>query len=208
MKNFSDYKNIIWDFDGVIIDSSEIRIYAFQKMLKNYPMEMVDELIDFHKKNDGLSRYVKIDHFFSNILHQKINNKKRDSLLKEFGKICLKKLNNKGLLINETLKFIANNHSEKNFHIASGSDNFELNTLCLYLDLVAFFNSINGSPEAKKDIVARIIFENSYSTKETCLIGDSVNDYDAAIFNKIQFFAFNNIKLKKENKGIYLDQLS
>jgi len=42
MKNFSDYKNIIWDFDGVIIDSSEIRIYAFQKMLKNYPMEMSD----------------------------------------------------------------------------------------------------------------------------------------------------------------------
>ena len=73
---------------------------------------------------------------------------------------------------------------------------------------INFFNSINGSPEAKKDIVKRIIIENQYINKETCLIGDSINDYDAAIFNQIQFFGFNNKKLKKEKKGIYLDNIS
>ena len=208
MKYLSDFKNIIWDFDGVIIDSSEIRVFAFRQMLNDYPPNMVDKLIDFHKKNDGLSRYVKIDYFFSNIINQSIDNQKRTSLLKEFGMICSKKLNNKKLLIDDTLKFIVNNHSQKNFHVASGSDNYELNTLCLSLDLATFFNSINGSPEPKKDIVGRIILENSYTPLETCLIGDSVNDYDAAIYNKIQFFGYNNIKLKKENKGVYLDQLS
>ena len=204
----SNYKNIIWDFDGVIIDSSEIRIFAFREILKDYPIDKVDKLIDFHKINDGLSRYVKIDYFFSDIINQRINKNKRTSLLKEFGKICSKKLDNKKLLIQETLKFINNNYSQKNFHIASGSDNEELNRLCLSLGLNAFFNSINGSPEAKKNIVERIILENNYVPKETCLIGDSVNDYDAAVFNKIQFFAYNNIKLKKEKKGIYLEQLA
>jgi phosphoglycolate phosphatase-like HAD superfamily hydrolase len=207
MKQFSDYKNIIWDFDGVIIDSSEIRVFAFREMLKNYPLDKVDKLIDFHKTNDGLSRYVKIDYFFSNIINQSIDNQKRTSLLKEFGMICSKKLDNKKLLIEDTLKFIVNNHSQKNFHIASGSDNDELKTLCLSLDLATFFNSINGSPEVKKNIVRRVILENNYIPEETCLIGDSINDYDAAVINKIQFFAFNNIKLKREKKGIYLDQL-
>tara|TARA_B100001063_G_C16778346_1_gene567990 strand:+ start:3575 stop:4201 length:627 start_codon:yes stop_codon:yes gene_type:complete len=207
MRNFSDYKNIIWDFDGVIIDSSEIRIYAFRKILRNYSLDMVDKLIEFHKINDGLSRYVKIDHFFSNIIKTSITDKERTRLLKEFGLICIKKLDNKELLIDETLKFLADNHSKKNFHIASGSDNYELNNLCLSLDLSIFFNSISGSPEAKKDIVRRIILENNYSNEETCLIGDSINDYDAAFFNKIQFFAYNNEKLKKEKKGIYLEQL-
>ena len=202
MKKFSDYKNIIWDFDGVIIDSSEIRVFAFREMLKDYPLNMVNKLIDFHKKNDGLSRYIKIDYFFSDIIDENLDKQERTKMLKEFGLICSKKLDNKELLIKDTLQFIVNNHSEKNFHIASGSDNYELNTLCRSLDLSAFFKSINGSPEAKKDIVGRIILENSYAILETCLIGDSVNDYDAAIFNKIQFFAFNNITLKKENKGI------
>ena len=207
MKNFSDYKNIIWDFDGVIIDSSEIRIFAFREMLKDYPLDKVNKLIDFHKTNDGLSRYVKIDYFFSDIINQNIDNKKRSSLLREFGNICSEKLNHRKLLIKETLKFININYSQKKFHIASGSDNEELNRLCQSLGLNNFFNSINGSPEAKKNIVGRIILENNYVPEETCLIGDSVNDYDAAVFNKIQFFAYNNIKLKKEKKGIYLEQL-
>ena len=78
----SNYKNIIWDFDGVIIDSSEIRIFAFREILKDYPIDKVDKLIDFHKINDGLSRYVKIDYFFSDIINQRINKNKRTSLLK------------------------------------------------------------------------------------------------------------------------------
>ena len=208
MKYLSDFKNIIWDFDGVIIDSSEIRVFAFRQMLNDYPPNMVDKLIDFHKKNDGLSRYVKIDYFFSNIINQSIDNQKRNNLLKEYGAICSKKLDDKQLLIKETIKFITSNCNYKNFHIASGSDNNELNNLCLSLDIISFFNSINGSPEAKKDIVKRIIIENQYINKETCLIGDSINDYDAAIFNQIQFFGFNNKKLKKEKKGIYLDNIS
>ncbi|MBT6170073.1 MAG: HAD family hydrolase [Flavobacteriaceae bacterium] len=208
MKYLSDFKNIIWDFDGVIIDSSEIRVFAFRQMLNDYPPNMVDKLIDFHKKNDGLSRYVKIDYFFSNIINQSLDNQKRNNLLKEYGAICSKKLDDKQLLIKETIKFITSNCNYKNFHIASGSDNNELNNLCLSLDIISFFNSINGSPEAKKDIVKRIIIENQYINKETCLIGDSINDYDAAIFNQIQFFGFNNKKLKKEKKGIYLDNIS
>jgi phosphoglycolate phosphatase-like HAD superfamily hydrolase len=207
MKYLSDFKNIIWDFDGVIINSSEIRISAFRQTLCTYPADLVDKLIDFHKTNDGLSRYVKIDYFFSNIINQRLDSHKRTKLLKEYGIICSKKLDNKKLIIEDTLKFIVNNHSQKNFHIASGSDNDELKTLCLSLDLATFFNSINGSPEVKKNIVRRIILENNYVPEETCLIGDSINDYDAAVINKIQFFAFNNIKLKREKKGIYLDQL-
>ena len=79
MKYLSDFKNIIWDFDGVIIDSSEIRVFAFRQMLNDYPPNMVDKLIDFHKKNDGLSRYVKIDYFFSNIINQSLDNQKRNN---------------------------------------------------------------------------------------------------------------------------------
>ena len=201
----SSYKNIIWDFDGVLIDSSEIRIFAFREILKDYSLDKVNKLINFHKKNDGLSRYVKIDYFFSDIINQSLDNKKKASLLKEFGKICSTKLDNKKLLIKETLKFINTNFSQKNFHIASGSDNEELNRLCISLGINTFFNSINGSPEIKKNIVGRIILENNYIPKETCLIGDSVNDYEAALYNGIQFFGYNNQKLKSIKKSNYID---
>ena len=41
----SSYKNIIWDFDGVLIDSSEIRIFAFKEILKDYSVDKVNKLI-------------------------------------------------------------------------------------------------------------------------------------------------------------------
>jgi beta-phosphoglucomutase-like phosphatase (HAD superfamily) len=107
------YDIIIWDFDGVIIDSSKIRIRAFKEALQNYPKQSVEELIKYHRKNDGLSRYVKIDHFFSNILEEKLDNKLRDDLLNKYGIICSRQLNDKNLLIDDSLKFIINYYNKK-----------------------------------------------------------------------------------------------
>jgi hypothetical protein len=39
------------------------------------------------------------------------------------------------------------------------------------------------------------ILDNEYSTKETILIGDSVNDYVASEVKGIDFYGFNNTSL-------------
>ncbi len=57
-------KNILWDFDGVILDSMPIREYGFRKIFENYDISLVDKLINYHKRNGGLSRYVKIKYFY------------------------------------------------------------------------------------------------------------------------------------------------
>lgn len=198
------YDIIIWDFDGVIIDSSKIRIRAFKEALQNYPKQSVEELIKYHRKNDGLSRYVKIDHFFSNILEEKLSNKLRDDLLNKYGIICSRQLNDKNLLIDDSLKFIINYYNNKKFHIASGSDNEELNKLCISLGISKFFKTINGSPETKNKIVKHILENYKYNRKACCLIGDSINDYDAAMINEISFFGYNNIELNKLKNSKYI----
>ena len=38
---------------------------------------------------------------------------------------------------------------------------------------------------------------NKYDKAETCLIGDSINDYEAARDNDITFYGYNSLKLKK-----------
>ena len=191
----NSFKNIIWDFDGVLINSNQIREAAFREAFTGYSKKNIAELIKFHKLNEGLSRYVKIEYFFNKILNQKLTKKKSNKILKVYNSICLDKLKDKKLLINETITFIKQLYSTKDFHIASGSDNNELNELFLSLDIGNYFNSINGSPEPKKEIVKRIISENNYNINETCLIGDSINDYEAALQNDIQFFGYNNLKL-------------
>ncbi len=53
----SDFpKSIILDFDGVILDSSEIKTEVFQEFYKGFP-DVFDEIMAFHIKHKGISRY-------------------------------------------------------------------------------------------------------------------------------------------------------
>ncbi len=56
-------KNILWDFDGVIIDSMPIREYGFRQIFKDFSNDLVEQLVRYHHLNGGLSRYHKIKFF-------------------------------------------------------------------------------------------------------------------------------------------------
>jgi HAD superfamily hydrolase (TIGR01549 family) len=195
----SEIENIIWDFDGVILNSMDVREYGFKEIFKRYPDEMVDKLIIFHKINGGLSRYVKIRYFFEEILKKSVVEDEVMELANEFSKLMKKELTNKKYLIKDTIDFIENNCNIYKFHIASGSDENELKYLCKELEIFEYFITINGSPTPKNKLVEKIITSNKYNKKNTCLIGDSINDYDAARINDILFLAFNNDELNKFN---------
>jgi len=69
--------------------------------------------------------------------------------------------------------------------------------LCKELNIADYFSSIHGSPTIKNELVRKLIETYNYVQKETCLIGDSINDFEAASINNIFFMAFNNKDLDK-----------
>lgn len=197
-------KNIIFDFDGVIIDSMKIREDGFREIFKVYPKEYVDKLIEYHNINGGLSRFNKIEYFYDSILKKEISQEQIKNYADEFSDIMRKYLVNKNNLIDDCVAFIHNNYNIYSLHIASGSEHNELNYLCKELDINKYFKSIVGSPTTKTEIVCDIIENNNYKKEETILIGDSINDYEAAKSNNIRFFAYNNKELEKVS-DYYID---
>ena len=189
---------ILFDFDGVLIDSMPVRELGFRKVLEDYPAKEIDKLIDFHNSNGGLSRYVKFRFFFENILEKIISDKEINTLASSFSKIMLELLANPDLLINDSLDFVTKNYSDMDLHIVSGSDGDELRTLCVGLGIANYFKSINGSPSPKTDLVRDLISRFSYDKNSTVLIGDSTNDLEAAVHNQIRFIGYNNPKLKTQ----------
>jgi HAD superfamily hydrolase (TIGR01549 family) len=190
-------KVIFWDFDGVLINSNSVRDFGFETVLSEYPKKQVEELIRYHKANGGLSRYVKFRYFFENIRKENISDLQIKKLSDSFSNIMKIKLNDKSLLINETLSFIKRYQEKFKMHITSGSDQEELKALCEVHKIDNLFDSIHGSPTAKKNILKELIFANNYNVEECVIVGDSINDYEAAIENKIYFYAYNNPELDK-----------
>lgn len=204
MKRFKKYKVILWDFDGVIEDSMAVRDLGFVRVLENsgFEAEDIGSLLAYHRANGGLSRYVKFRYFYEVILGQEVAEADISVLASSFSEIMLSLLINKDLLIQDTVDFIKSHYETFEFHIVSGSDGQELNKICNGLHLDSYFHSIGGSPTAKTVLISNLIRDHGYLASEICLIGDSINDYDAAVANGIDFFGYNNTAL--EGKGSYI----
>jgi HAD superfamily hydrolase (TIGR01549 family) len=201
-------KNILFDFDGVILDSMPIRDYGFQKIFEKFNVNLIDKLLDYHKENGGLSRYVKIKYFYNELLGKDISEKKIQNYADNFSEIMKKELINKDYLIFNTLEFIENNYKKYNLHIVSGSDGKELRFLCKELGIYDYFKSIHGSPINKNKLVENVLLDNNHVESETILIGDSINDYEAAKANNVDFYGFNNsnlISLSKQYLENYMN---
>jgi len=190
-------KTILWDFDGVILESMKVRDWGFEEIFKDYDQKLINQLLAYHRINGGLSRYVKIRYFFEELLGQSITEESVLEYAQKFSTLMRKELTNSKNLILDTVNFIKNNHQNYNFHIVSGSDQEELRFLNKELGIDQYFISIHGSPTPKKQLVATLLKKHDYSLVNTCLIGDSINDYEAAIENDISFYGFNNLSLKK-----------
>lgn len=194
-------KTVLWDFDGVILDSMKVRDWGFEEIFKDFDQESIDKLLAYHRINGGLSRYVKIRYFFEELVGQPITDEAVLGYAQKFSVLMRKELTNPKNLIVDSVEFIKSNYKKYNFHIVSGSDQEELRFLNKELGIDQYFISIHGSPTPKKQLVATLLKKYDYSLVKTCLIGDSINDYEAAIENCIKFYGFNNLKLKKINNN-------
>jgi len=201
MIDFTGKTVIFWDFDGVILDSMPTREYGFKNVLEKYPNNEVEKLLDFHRKNGGLSRYVKFRYFFEEIRNETLSNEKLSKLTDSYSEIMRERLCLRENLISETINYIKKHQHNYTMHIVSGSDGNELRYLCNQLIISQYFKTIEGSPTPKIELVRDLLKKFNYNKEELCLIGDSINDFDAAKSNKIDFFGYNNKSLKNKGKN-------
>lgn len=193
-------KYILWDFDGVIIDSNLIRTNGFKYIFRKFDSNKVNQIINYHNENGGLSRYHKIDYFFKEILEKKLNKLDLKNYLNEFSDYVVNEILSNKVLINETLDYIKIN-SKVNI-IVSASDQKELRYLCNNLQIDEFFSAIHGSPTKKETNIKNVLTDFKIDKNNVVYIGDSINDYRASSNNQIPFLGYNNESFKKTNINI------
>ena len=174
------------------MDSNSVRDLGFERVLAEFPKDQVNQLLKFHQANGGLSRYVKFRYFFEKVRGESITHEEVLIWAEHFSVIMKELLVNPNLLVLETINFVKENQGKYIMHITSGSDQDELRFLCKQLGIDGLFSSIHGSPKPKSEWVGEIIKVKNYNTEECVLIGDSINDWEAAMENGIGFWGYNN----------------
>lgn len=194
--NLSKYKTIIFDCDGVILDSNKIKTNAFYLVALPYGESAAKELVEYHVLHGGVSRYKKFDHFLSVIVPRHCSEDQSPSrygssavlskLLDEYAGIVTKEL--LACEIAEGLVELREESLASKWLVASGGDQAELRTLFRARGIEGYFDSgIFGSPDTKEEIIKRETRKGNIDYPAVFL-GDSKYDYEAASSANMDFF--------------------
>lgn len=184
------YKHIIFDFDGVLAETNSIRFEGFELLFKDYPSDQVHRLVEYAMDNGGISRYEKIRLFFEQIRQEPISDDRVQLLAKRYSDLVKEKVIDAESVRGST-EFLNKYHCDYDFAVVSGSDQEELREVCRARKIDHFFIEILGSPTAKGLNIALLLAKTGWDKKECLFVGDSINDYDAAKENDIDFVARN-----------------
>ena len=80
---------MFFDFDGVILDSVDVKTRAFATMLRPYGPEIERAVVDYHLANGGLSRFKKFEYYYEALLKKSIGDEELESLGQEFNKLSM-----------------------------------------------------------------------------------------------------------------------
>jgi len=180
-------KAVIFDVDGVLIESAHIKTRAFELLFADYP-DRVGEIVDYHNKNAGLSRYVKFRYFYEKVLGQELSPAKEAELGEGFSQIVLEQVL-RAPLVPGAIEFMNRNKERYYFFIASGTPEGELQDIIARRKLSHFFQEIHGSPRQKEEIIEDILNRYSLKAKDTVFVGDAESDRSAAEKVGVHFVA-------------------
>lgn len=195
---------LLFDFDGVILDSARIKEHGFRVILEDFDSELVDKLIDYHRANGGISRYAKLRYFYENLLNIPADENEIEKRATKFSFLMREQLTDPQYLIHDTLDFIKKRQNRFSFHVVSGADQQELIFLCETFAIKKYFVSILGSPTPKTVLIHDLLQGSGYSPQSCAMIGDSINDFTAARDNGVDFYGYNNPQLRNTGVG-YID---
>ena len=180
------YQHIIFDFDGVLVESNEIRFNGFRKLFKDYPQDQVERLVDYAKANGGVSRYKKIEYFFNEIRQESVSGESVNRWAAQYSNLVEQDIVD-AKSVEGSLGFLEEYSNKFDFAIVSGSDQAELRRVCKKREIDHFFEKILGSPTEKKDNIATLLSDLNWQHNKSLYVGDSNNDLDAATANDLDF---------------------
>ena len=182
----NQWQAFIFDFDGVLADSVEVKTRAFAKLYEPYGQDVVDKVVEHHRSNGGMNRFDKFRIYHGEFLSQPIGDDGVENLAMDFSSI----------VVNEVVaspeipgahRFLKTYCNIVPCFIDSATPEDELHEIVLRRGLTSCFKDMLGAPSSKADNL-KIILDRYRLESHCCLFfGDTVSDYRAALEHKVKF---------------------
>ena len=175
------------DFDGVILDSMEIKTEAMRRVGEPFGPELRDRLVLYQRIEGGISRFEKFRWLYQEAYGREITDKEMAALSAQYLSHIDDALKHCPLLPG-VLDVLTAWHGRVPIYVCSGAPQSELVVLLRERGLDRYFTAIRGYPPAKTPLLAGIIREAGVAASAVVMVGDTVTDSRAAEENGTLFY--------------------
>lgn len=183
--DLKQYRALVFDCDGVLLNSNEMKSRAFHAVATRFGAELADRFLAYHQAHGGVSRYVKFRYLVEHMLGLPGDGDLVEVLLEDYAREV-----RSGLLTCDEapgLRSLREHTANAAWSVASGGAEAELRDVFQARGLDALFDGgIYGSPTNKFDILRRIFADGSLS-RPALFLGDSQYDHECAVANDLEF---------------------
>ncbi len=182
-----DWQAIIFDFDGVVVESGKIKTQAFAELYRRHGEDIVARVVQFHTQNGGMSRYRKFRHFQQHFLNQPpLTEAEEKELDRRFSELVVEAVV-AAEAVPGAIELIRQQAGRIPLFVASGTPETELKVIVERRGLTPYFKAVRGAPALKSTIIAEILSAYALKPQSVLMIGDAIADLEGAQANGTAF---------------------
>jgi len=180
------FKVIVFDFDGVILESVDIKTRAFARLFQGEAPEIVQQIVEYHLKNGGISRFDKFRTIYRDILKRPLSDKKFQFLCKQFARVVVDEVVD-APWVEGAQEFLLKHEGRYMFFVVSGTPEEELKEIIHRRGMEKFFIGILGSPMTKNVLLHDLMSRQGLYPFDVVFVGDTETDWIAARQAQVEF---------------------
>lgn len=180
MRDIEEYKTIVFDCDGVLLNSNKIKVQAYYDVAKHMggTDAQAQAFVEYHIAQGSFPRNGKIKFYLEHIVQQEETAALMQQYLDTFDQILDKSLMDCELAAG--LMDLKKQNKHARWMVLSGGDQVGLRQLFKRRDLAQHFEcGIFGGPEIKENVLAREK-ANGNILFPALFVGDSKYDHQAS----------------------------
>lgn len=173
------YAAIAFDFDGVLVESVDVKTRAFADLYAPYGESVVARVVAYHLAHGGVSRFEKFRHFHREFLGRPLAADEEAALGERFSALVEDAVV-AAPMVAGAAEFLSAYHARLPLYVVSGTPDEELKRIVARRRLGAYFRAVFGSPRGKAELLAGIAAAEGIEADRMLMVGDATTDYDGA----------------------------
>jgi phosphoglycolate phosphatase-like HAD superfamily hydrolase len=190
---------IVWDFDGTIKESIDVKTQAFVQLFDAYGSLIAERVQLHHEANGGMSRFDKLPLYLGWAGEEPTKDR-----VNEFGD-RFSQLAMQGVIhapwVPGVESYLRDNPHNQLFVLVTATPQGEMEEILSALNLSSHFAAVYGAPTDKKEAIAATLAAFDLSPQDCLMIGDARADWAAASANQVPFL----LRRHRTNYDVFKD---